>query len=241
MIRIPLILDAFLDIIYPRIYCILCGERLEKKALHGICNHCLESLPFIHPPRCAWCSKPVEGENAICQECRLYGHDYDQAVAVFEYSITMRELIHRYKYGREYSLSRTLGYFMRETLDKTAWNVDLIIPVPLHENRLKSRGFNQAALLAEYLSQRTGIPCRQDILIRRVDTKTQTSLSRHERTENLKDAFAIVGSGQDRIKDKNILLVDDVHTTGATADSCSKVLRQAGADKVYVLTIAAVL
>ena len=90
MIRIPLILDAFLDIIYPRIYCILCGERLEKKALHGICNHCLESLPFIHPPRCAWCSKPVEGENAICQECRLYGHDYDQAVAVFEYSITMR-------------------------------------------------------------------------------------------------------------------------------------------------------
>ena len=71
MIRIPLILDAFLDIIYPRIYCILCGERLEKKALHGICNHCLESLPFIHPPRCAWCSKPVEGKmpyarNAGC-------------------------------------------------------------------------------------------------------------------------------------------------------------------------------
>jgi len=241
MIRMPLILDALLDIIYPRIYCELCGTRLEKTAVHGICSHCAETLSFIHPPRCRLCSKPVETWTVVCKECELYGHDYDQAMAVFEYSITMRELIHRYKYKKEYSLSRTFGYFMLEALDKTEWQIDVIIPVPLHKNRLKSRGFNQAALLGEYISQRTGIPCEQDILIRSIDTKTQTSLSRKERAINLENAFTISKFGENKIENKNVLLIDDVHTTGATADSCSKVLHQAGAGKIYVLTIAAVL
>jgi competence protein ComFC len=241
MIKIPLMLDALLDIIYPRINCILCHRRLDKKAVHGVCDHCVDTLPFIHPPRCTVCGKPVVAEDTVCKECSLHGHDYDQAIAVFEYSITMRELVHRYKYGREYSLSRTFGYFMDQLLKSCSWQVDMIIPVPLHKNRQKERGFNQAALLGEYISQRNQIPCEQRILIRSVDTKTQTSLSRYERTVNLKNAFTIAKSGEVKIKEKNILLVDDVHTTGATADSCSKVLRQAGASKVYVLTTAAVL
>lgn len=241
MIKIPLMLDALLDIIYPRIYCILCDERLEKKAVHGICHHCLDTLPFIHSPRCTLCSNPAEDESSICDECRLHGHEYDQALAVFEYSITMRELIHRYKYGREFSLSRTFGYFMAELLNEYSWEADMIIPVPLHKNRQKERGFNQAALLGEYLSQRSGIPCEQELLIRSVDTKTQTGFNRYSRVVNLKNAFTISKTDEVRIKDRNILLVDDVHTTGATADSCSKVLHQAGANKVYVLTIAAVV
>ena len=139
MIKARLLLDAVLDILYPRINCILCDKPLEKGAAHGICNHCTDTLPFIYPPRCTVCSKPTEAENLMCKECRLHGHDYDQALAVFEYSITIRELIHRYKYGGEYSLSRTLGYFMSELLKQSTWQVDMIIPVPLHKNRLKSR------------------------------------------------------------------------------------------------------
>ena len=234
-------LDAFLDIIYPRIYCILCHRRLEKKALHGVCNYCIDTLPFINSPRCSLCSKPVEVENILCRECRLFGHDYDQALAVFEYSITMRELIHRYKYGREYNLSRTLGYFMSELLKSCPWQVDMIIPVPLHKNRQKERGFNQAALLGEYISRRNHIPCVEEILIRSVDTKTQTGFDRYSRTVNLKNAFVISESNEEKIKGRNVLLIDDVHTTGATADSCSKVLHQAGASKVYLLTIAVVI
>jgi competence protein ComFC len=239
MIKPGLLADAVLNFIYPPIHCIWCERRLEKRAVHGICSHCIDAMPFIHPPRCSVCGKPAETEMLICTECRLHGHDYNQALAVFEYSITIRELIHRYKYNGEYTLSRTFGYFMSELLMQSGWRVDAIIPVPLHKNRLKSRGFNQSALLADYLSHRSGIPCLENLLIRRVDTKTQTGFNRYRRADNLKGAFSIVKPHD--LEDKNILLVDDVHTSGATADSCSRVLHQAGVNKVYVLTLAAVL
>lgn len=239
MIKLGLLADAVLDLIYPPINCIWCDRRLEKKAVHGICNHCVDAMPFIHQPRCSVCGKPAESEMLICPECKLHGHDYNQALAVFEYSITIRELIHRYKYNGEYTLSRTFGHFMSELLKQSNWQVDIIIPVPLHKNRLKSRGFNQSALLGDYLSHRSGIPCKEDILIRSRDTKTQTGFNRYKRAVNLKDAFSIVKPHD--LKDKNILLVDDVHTSGATADSCSRVLHQEGVNKVFVLTLAAVL
>lgn len=250
MSLLRLLLDAVLDFLYPRIDCVCCGKRLEKSALQGICGNCMEYMPFIRDPKCSLCGKPIFEENSaeehsepsgkqICTECRFHVHNYDQALAVFEYSITIKELIHRYKYDGEYGLSRTFGFFMSELLKKSGWDIHMIIPVPLHKNRLKSRGFNQAALLSDYLSQRSGIPSAEDVLIRCVDTKTQTGFNRYQRAENLKNAFTVVNPPA--VKGRNILLIDDVHTTGATVDSCSRVLHQAGAGKVYVITIASVL
>jgi|LSQX01.3.fsa_nt_gb competence protein ComFC len=237
--QLRLLLDAALDFIYPRIYCVCCGERLEKRAVHGICDNCCEAMPFIHDPRCHVCGKPAPEESETCPECRYHNHEYDRALAVFEYSATIRELIHRFKYNKEYTLSRTFGYFMTELLMECGWTADMIIPVPLHKNRLKSRGFNQSALLGDYLSQRINIPCEEDILIRSIDTKTQTGFHRQDRLKNLKNAFTVICP--EKVEGRNILLVDDVHTTGATVDSCSKELRRAGAGKIYVITAAAVL
>lgn len=239
MSQLQLLVDGVLDFLYPRIDCVCCGKRLEKRAVHGICKHCYDNMPFIPEPKCTICSRPISPETQICMECKYHSHSYDQALAVFEYSIVIRELIHRYKYGGEYSLSRTLGFFLSEQLKESGWKVDLMIPVPLHKNRQKSRGFNQSALLGDYLSQRNRITCRDDVLIRSMDTLSQTGFDRDKRAENLKDAFMVLAP--QAVKDKNILIIDDVHTTGATVDSCSRVLRSAGAKKIYVLTIATVV
>lgn len=239
MSQLRLLADGIMDFLYPRIDCVCCGKRLEKKAAHGICMDCVGSLPFIQDPKCSICGRTVNQGTDICLECRYHGHSYDQALAVFEYSMVIREMIHRYKYGGEYSLSRTFGFFLSELFYESNWKVDLMIPVPLHKNREKSRGFNQSALLGDYMSQRTGISCNDKVLVRSVDTKSQTGFNRDKRAENMKNVFNIVDAHA--IKDKNILIIDDVHTTGATIDSCSQTLRWAGAKKIFALTIAAVV
>ncbi len=239
MSQLRLLMDGVLDFLYPPIDCVCCGKRLEKRAIHGICKHCHDNMPFIHEPKCTVCSRPVNDETEVCLECKYHRHSYDQALAVFEYSVVIKDLIHRYKYGGEYSLSRTFGFFLSEQLQVSGWKVDLMIPVPLHTNRQKSRGFNQSALLGDYLSQRNRIPCKDDVLVRSIDTQTQTGFNRDKRAENLKDAFTVVDP--QAIKNKSILIIDDVHTTGATVDGCSRMLRQAGARKIYVLTIATVV
>lgn len=115
-------------------------------------------------------------------------------------------------------------------------NIDLIVPVPLHRSRKAERGYNQAELLAKYLSSKLGIPLNSRNLIRTKATKIQNKLSRHEREQNLKDAFIIRQSNV--FKDKRILLVDDIFTTGATVNECSRILMECGVKEVYVITIA---
>lgn len=231
------VLDAALDLIYPRIYCVSCGRRLQKNAVHGLCGNCCEFLPFIRDPRCSVCGKPLEDtEERFCPDCREYSHVFDQGLSVFELTLSVQDMIYQYKYDKVFSLSRTFAFFMSELLKEAGWQADFIIPVPLHKNRLKSRGFNQAALLGDYISYHHRIPCVDNALIRSTDTKTQTGYNRQQRSDNLKNAFTVIKP--DRIKDKNILLIDDVYTTGATADSCSRELRKSGAKKIYVLTIA---
>jgi competence protein ComFC len=210
------LLDAALDIIYPRIDCVSCSRLLAKDAIHGLCRNCSDFLPYIREPKCTLCGKPLEDEGEKhCPDCQKYGHHFDQALSVFELSISVQELIYRYKYDREFSLSRTLAYFMSQALQASQWKVDLILPVPLHKNRLKHRGFNQAALLGDYISYHNKIVCMDSVLIRNTDTKTQTGLNRLQRAQNLRNVFTV--TNPDIVKGNNILLVDDVYTTGATA------------------------
>lgn len=230
-------MDATLDIIYPRIDCVSCSRLLTKDAIHGLCRSCSDFMPYIREPKCSICGKPLEGtEEGLCPDCLRYSHHFDQALSVFELSITVQELIYRYKYGREFGLSRTLAHFMLQALKASKWELDMILPVPLHKNRLKHRGFNQAALLADYISYHSKIASMYKVLVRNTDTKTQTGLNRIQRAENLKNVFTV--TNPDMVKNKNILLVDDVYTTGATADSCSLALKEAGASRIYVLTVA---
>lgn len=145
------------------------------------------------------------------------------------------QLIHRFKYGRDVTLAATLGHILASSVLAPGPH-DLVVPVPLHKTRLRQRGFNQAAVLGKWLAGRRGVPLDPFVLLRTRATPTQVGLSEKERSANVAGAFAV--RNRDAVRNRSILLVDDVYTTGATVAECAKVLRRAGARRVDVLVLA---
>jgi ComF family protein len=160
------------------------------------------------------------------------------ARAAGTYEGALREAIHRWKYEEKTYLTAFFGEKLTEVFYQY-WNsrsFDLILPVPLHSRRLRERGFNQALLLAMELSRRTRIPCSKRLLRKRFSTPPQVDLSGEEREKGVRRSFQIQKPGE--IEGRSILLVDDVYTTGATVNECSRVLLRAGAKRIDVLTLA---
>lgn len=228
-----------LEIVYPS-RCPLCQEILSrqwknKKLL--ACKNCVEKLPLIVSPRCMKCGKQLESDlREYCQDCEKKNHIFERNIAVAAYSDELRESIHRYKYKscREYTafygelLVKHCGNFAKN------WGIDVILPIPMYAKKQKVRGYNQAELLAEYLGRKLGILVRGDLLQRCANTKPMKELNDIERLKNLQNAFKV---RRDVVKYKRILLVDDIYTTGATMDACAKVLKQAGVEKVYGVSL----
>jgi ComF family protein len=163
---------------------------------------------------------------------------FTMARALGAYEGSLQEAIHHWKYEGKMNLTPFFAEWMAEGV-KRYWDpnsLDLLIPVPLHTQRLRERGFNQALLLVRELSCRTGIPYRKTILQKKKPTVPQVKLSGAEREKGLRGAFRV--AGKEEWVGKSILLVDDVYTTGATVNECSKVLRRGGAKRVDVLTLA---
>lgn len=160
------------------------------------------------------------------------------ARAVGYYEGPLREAIHRWKYEEKGYLTSFFGKKLAEGFHRywDASSFDLLIPVPLHSKRLRDRGFNQALLLVEELSRRTRIPYSKRLLRKRISTPPQIHLSGRERERGVRESFHI--QRKEEIEGKTVLLVDDVYTTGATVNECSKVLLKAGAERVDVLTLA---
>jgi ComF family protein len=229
--------EAILDILYPQnIACILCRQRARDIDDKGLCRTCASSLPLITPPVCHKCGRPL-GEDGICIDCAYVRYHFEQAVSVLHYTPEIKQLIHRFKYGGISYLSRTLGWWMAEAFNqRCGWDVDVIVPVPLHPRRQRQRGFNQSALLAREMGRYIGVAVNERVLIRKKYTPAQAGLSKFQRMQNLQDAFEV--RKPEAVRGKSVLLVDDVFTTGSTVDECSRVLLQAGAQRVYVLTLA---
>jgi len=190
--------------------------------------------------------KSREGEDHICGDCIESPKRFRIARASGAYVQTFMEVIHCFKYKEKIHLARPLGKLLFSTFVRY-WNIDnidIVIPVPLHKKRLRKRGFNQAFLLIKNWEDIAGflnieIPYIQkedDIFIRSGWAEPQTGLGRKKRMTNIKDVFSVKNSY--KIVDKSILLVDDVYTTGATADECARVLLHCGAKQVDVLTLA---
>jgi competence protein ComFC len=150
----------------------------------------------------------------------------------------LRRVVQKFKYGRKVSLGKPLGRLMTAGCEEflSACEVDLILPVPLHRKRLRWRGFNQSVLLAQQVSRTYGIPLDPFVICRQKETLPQTELAEDERRKNVRGAFSI--EAKEVVHGKNILLVDDVYTSGATVNECSRVLIRTGAKEVYVLTLA---
>lgn len=204
------------------------------------CRACEATLVRIHPPRCEVCSQPYDGvvPTFTCPNCQDEGFSFECAVAVVRSRGIVREMIHRLKYGREMWLARPLASWMYEGLSDPRLRgdpIDALVPVPLHPRRLREREFNQSELLAARLSRLSGIPVLN--ALRRVRyTTTQTKLDRKHRRQNLRDAFIL--SKNTCVTNGNLLLVDDVLTTGSTLDACAATLLEGGARSVRALTAA---
>lgn len=204
------------------------------------CSVCAATIEFIKIPRCQSCSQPFDGITAEfeCPNCRGVAFHFECAVSVVRSRRVIRELIHRLKYSREIWIVKTLGRILAQGLEDSRLSgqeFDAIVPVPLHSKRLREREFNQADLLARALSRVSGLTVR-DVLVRSRYTGTQTVLDRAERRQNLRNAFSLRKNAN--VTNQNLLLIDDVLTTGSTLDACAAILLEQGAESVRALTLA---
>ncbi|GHT47574.1 phosphoribosyltransferase [Endomicrobiia bacterium] len=237
--KLKTILLKIIALFFP-VTCSLCGDDLHSLSKTSICNKCKESLPLIKGLVCQKCGLPLCDGGEFCRECRKHSKEYnfDKMRSVYLYKDLARRLILKFKYSNRSFLARDLGLAMNKTLRQYNFynDSDFVIPVPLNILRRIKRGYNQAELLAEEISLITNIPLLKNVLFRKKITKPQFKLSKVERSKNIKDSFFV--KNDVIIKNKTILLIDDIATTSITVSSCSLALKTTGAKKVYVLTLA---
>lgn len=230
-----LLLPDAAGILFPK-RCPVCHEVVEDRG-HLVCVICRTRLVEVTGNFCQKCGKPLlMGEQEYCMDCLRKKHWFDKGRAAFVYDETMRRSIAMYKYkGRkEYAAFYAEELLRRCAKEMLLWKGEVLIPIPLHPSRRRKRGFNQAELLALWLSKKSRIPVDRHLLLRTKHTHTQKELSGQERLANLKDAFSI---RKGAIPYKNIILVDDIYTTGSTIDAAARILKENGAHKVYFLCI----
>ena len=232
---------GMIDLLFPP-RCSVCGELLERHdAASPFCPSCMAGIHFIGSPLCTRCGSAFpaeEGPDHLCGDCLVTERPYAVARSVGRYEGTLLKAIHRFKYRGRIGVGDLLGDIMADFAEK-AWEMkvfDRVLPVPLHPQRLRERGFNQAVVLARSLSKRCGLPLDLTALRRSRITPPQVGLHRKERSANVHGAFAV--AHPERISGRRLLLVDDVYTTGSTLTECARVLIQTKAESVAILTLA---
>lgn len=227
----PNILHEIIQTLFPSdVKCIACGKEIAPNR-YGLCEQCgLE----INDNYCARCGRHKVGVGEYCDECADMSLFFDEARSAVNFDGRAKALVHRFKYGSAQYLAEYFAEFMLDVLFRSNWDFDAFTYVPMHKKRQKERGYNQAQLLAKALSGRTDAPC-SDLLVKSVETPNQAKSNRSERMANLKGSFSCSVKPPE-----HVVLIDDVMTTGSTANECSRVLKKAGAKVVYVLTFASV-
>lgn len=218
-----------LNLLFPQ-WCVGCGKRGDF-----ICHSCRSSLPRIMPPLCPRCGKP-QSSGILCSNCVSWQAEIDGIRSPFRFDGVMRQAIHQLKYRNLRTLAAPLARLLNDYLITSPVPGEVLVPVPLHRKRLRERGYNQSSLLARELSKLTILPVVDNCLIRQRHAPPQTRTSTvDERQSNVVDAFAC---GDQRLRDKQVLLIDDVSTSGATLDACAAALKAAGATSVWGLVLA---
>lgn len=219
--------------------CRLCGRALFDHANPYLCRECLAGMEWIGEGACRGCGYPA-GPSAVhredCFRCRGGKLGLTGAAMVARYRGGTKEVIKSLKFRGETTLAGMIAELMTARWRESEFygKADFILPVALHKKRKRWRGFDQALLLSKAISERSGLPVREGILLRIKETPPQAMLRRAERLKNLEGAFQAKGD----LKGAKIVLVDDVMTTGATMAECARVCRAAGAARIYALTFA---
>ncbi len=245
--------EGLFSVLFPS-DCRICGLPLLNISRLPVCPECLDAIHPVRGKVCAICGERVLSSYSDydadglrrCPACRRIDHPFDRAVAYGSYDGGLRELIHLLKYNGVRPAANVLGRMLAEavaTLEPAFEQATLlVVPVPLFKGKRRERGFNQAELITRaalkaYPGQRLQLAA--DLLLRTRETHSQIGLTSHQRRENLRGAFAVARSQE--VTGREVLLVDDVYTTGTTASECARVLRRAGASKVWVATVARTL
>lgn len=241
--------DSLISVILPA-DCRVCGLPLAGFTLLPVCSSCWNDLPAQTGTLCTCCGEsldltpPQDGET-LCRPCRVSPPDFQKAAAHGVYHSKLRSLLHLLKYDGIERLAKRLGALLADqviAIPGLPTNL-LVVPVPLYSKKRRSRGFNQAELLAKglipalrHLRPELQIQLASPLLHRQRDTESQAALTPHQRRENVRGAFFV--PHPDSVTGRNILLIDDIYTTGATARACSRALRRAGAASIWVATVA---
>jgi len=238
-------LESIITFIYPA-RCRCCEQYMSVGKVHYICDDCWEQIEFISEPYCEICGKPIDfnptpGHDGTqkCRWCWRHQPKFSKARSIASYELTLRQAIHLFKYEKKIVMAKHFAELMKDTAPKLfdLSDYNYIIPVPLHKSRYEERGFNQSELLARELENLFDIPLHLGNLVRVKDTRPQFSLeTREEKLTNVQDAFEV--REPEKIEWKNILLVDDIFTTGATVSEIAKTLLSEGANRVDVFTLA---
>jgi competence protein ComFC len=233
---------TILELIWPR-RCHVCYTIFNKTTLafdQYLCSLCAEKLIERPLSLCSICGQKRQGSLAFCKRCLRNKPSFDQIHSCYQYEGVAKELIHQLKFKQRVHLASTLGQLMIKQahfVDKSFFgDCDLLLPIPLHPTRKREREFNQAQLLAQYIGKQIKKPLRTDILYRTKNTLPQADLNRTKRWNNIKNAFTL--TSLNTLKDKSVLLIDDVVTTTATIQEASTVLKKGGARNIRVLSFA---
>ncbi len=242
MSRINKTINKLLETIYPTyIYCFACGSIIDSSREYGLCDNCIEKFSWASGRTCKKCGK-VLGEKdraELCHDCMRREHEFDRAFTCTKYGLYERRLIAKFKNEQKSYFAEALGRMLYDRIVIENLHISGIIPIPMYKEKFKKRGYNQALLMAKELSKNMGVKVYPNVVKRVAKTLPNKKLDAFGRMANMKNAFAIDQRQMQKIQGKSILLVDDIYTTGATVDVCSRLLKENGAENVYVLTFSA--
>lgn len=214
--------DSLLNFVFPPV----CGACKKSGSL--ICDSCTSQLQWVQEPLCFRCGRPVAKATNRCSVCQKRPLPLKQIRAAVLFAYPVSKLIHNLKYNGAFALAKPLGQLMADAWPTWQMPVDLVLPIPLHADRKKKRGYNQSTLLARAFCNSTSLPLAEDSLLRTRFTTPQVGLSAAQRLENVQDAF----QADNRVQGRHILLIDDVCTTGATMAAAAAALLSNGAKTV---------
>ncbi len=202
-----------------------------------ICPDCLHKLSFVRSPVCKKCGKEIEdGSLEFCPDCMRHPRTFEYGIALLNYDETARHSMAQIKYNNKREYLDFYGTALTARYGRTIrrMQADALVPVPVHATRKKTRGFNQAEILARVIGKKLGIPVMPEMLVRNKKTLPQKDLSAAERLKNLSGAFA---AGEIPEGIRSVILVDDIYTTGSTIEACARALRASGISRVYFVVI----
>ncbi len=227
------------DLVFPPV-CILCGAYMQHPS-DLVCGSCWEKAEKAQGARCERCFELLDGKKESCL-CRFHWpYAFSSIRSGWLFCEPIQKILHQLKYSGKSRLGYIIGQRLAVLVDKNYFQgMEWLVPVPLHHTRFRERGYNQSFYIAKGLQPSLNIPIQTKIIKRRKRTKTQTKLTREERSKNVENIFSVLKSKKSDLANRRILMVDDVYTTGATADECARILMEAGAAEVKVLTAAGV-